>query len=147
MKHKFYLIREDVLPYVVQRVLKVKSSLKEDQTLTIQEAVDMHECSRSAFYKYRDTIFPLDELKQRNNSFTLILFVNDKVGILANILEKVSELNLSVLTIHQSVPVNQRASITLSLRMVETSMNIYEVIKALKQIENVYNVDIIGMDI
>ena len=64
MKHQFYVIREDVLPYVVKRVLQVKSSLKNDPSLTIQEAVDMHDCSRSAFYKYRDTIFPLDEVRK-----------------------------------------------------------------------------------
>lgn len=34
--------------------------------------------------------------------------MTDKVGILAQILEKLSELNLSVLTIHQSVPTDQK---------------------------------------
>ncbi|WMZ71181.1 hypothetical protein QS430_09540 [Staphylococcus pseudintermedius] len=59
MKHQFYIIREDVLPYVVKRVLQVKSSLKADQSLTIQEAVDMHDCSRSAFYKYKTSFHQL----------------------------------------------------------------------------------------
>ncbi|MDE9962947.1 ACT domain-containing protein [Staphylococcus pseudintermedius] len=146
MKHQFYIIREDVLPYVVKRVLQVKSSLKVDQSLTIQEAVDMHDCSRSAFYKYRDTIFPLEDVQQQTEVFTIILFVTDKVGILAQILEKLSELNLSVLTIHQSVPTDQKASITLSLDGRNAKWGPYQIINELRQMENVYNVDIIGMN-
>ncbi|MEJ7540569.1 MULTISPECIES: ACT domain-containing protein [Staphylococcus intermedius group] len=146
MKHQFYIIREDVLPYVVKRVLEVKASLKEDQSLTIQEAVDMHDCSRSAFYKYRDTIFPLEDVQQQTEVFTIILFVTDKVGILAQILEKLSELNLSVLTIHQSVPTDQKASITLSLDGRNAKWGPYQIINELRQMENVYNVDIIGMN-
>ncbi|EMC0297320.1 ACT domain-containing protein [Staphylococcus pseudintermedius] len=146
MKHQFYIIREDVLPYVVKRVLQVKSSLKADQSLTIQEAVDMHDCSRSAFYKYRDTIFPLEDVQQQTEVFTIILFVTDKVGILAQILEKLSELNLSVLTIHQSVPTDQKASITLSLDGRNAKCGPYQIINELRQMENVYNVDIIGMN-
>lgn len=147
MKHQFYVIREDVLPYVVKRVLQVKSSLKNDPSLTIQEAVDMHDCSRSAFYKYRDTIFPLDEVRKRTKAYTIILFVFDKVGILASILEKLSELQLSVLTIHQSVPINNKASITLSLDGSKAKINPYELINTLRQMENIYNVDIIGMNL
>ncbi|REI07739.1 ACT domain-containing protein [Staphylococcus felis] len=146
MEHQFYLIREDVLPYVVQKVLNVKKSLKDNHSLTIQEAVNMHDCSRSAFYKYRDTIFPLEALKQTSNEFTLVLFVNDKVGTLAYILDQLSEYKLSVLTIHQSVPIDGRASITLSLNATESSMNAYEIINQLRQMDNIYNVDIIGMN-
>lgn len=146
MKHQFYIIREDVLPYVVKRVLQVKASLKEDPSLTIQEAVNMHDCSRSAFYKYKDTIFPLEDVQQQTEVFTIILFVTDKVGILAQILEKLSELNLSVLTIHQSVPTDQKASITLSLDGRNAKWGPYQIINELRQMENVYNVDIIGMN-
>ncbi|QLK85983.1 ACT domain-containing protein [Staphylococcus sp. 17KM0847] len=146
MKHKFYLIREDVLPHVVEKVLDVKAALKEDPSLTVQEAVIQHDCSRSAFYKYRDTIFPLEDVKKDLEAFTIILFVNDKVGILAHILEKLSALKLSVLTIHQSVPIDQKASITLSLNASQAALNAYEIINELRQMDYVYNVDIIGMN-
>ncbi|UEX91021.1 ACT domain-containing protein [Staphylococcus ratti] len=146
MKHQYFLIREDVLPYVVSKVLRVKESLNENQSLTVQEAVRLHDCSRSAFYKYRDTIFPLEEAKDASQEFTIILFVTDKVGILATILEKISQLKLSVLTIHQSVPIDKKASITLSLNASKSDMNVYDIINTLRQIENVSNVDIIGMN-
>ncbi|AVQ32978.1 ACT domain-containing protein [Staphylococcus muscae] len=146
MTSKFYLIREDVLPFVVEKVLKVKASLKENPAMTVQEAVVLHDCSRSAFYKYRDTIFPLEDMKQNLEAFTIILYVNDKVGILAHILEKLSSLNFSVLTIHQSVPIDKKASITLSLNASKATLTAYEIINELRQIDYVYNVDIIGMN-
>ncbi|MCO4328030.1 ACT domain-containing protein [Staphylococcus hyicus] len=146
MKNQYFLIREDVLPYVVSKVLRVKESLNDNPSLTVQEAVKLHDCSRSAFYKYRDTIFPLDEVNNASKEFTIILFVTDKVGTLATILEKISQLNLSVLTIHQSVPIDNKASITLSLNASKTDLNVYDIINTLRQLDNVHNVDIIGMN-
>lgn len=147
MNYQYFLIREDVLPYVVSKVLRVKESLKDNPSLTVQEAVKLHDCSRSAFYKYRDTIFPLDEVNNASKEFTIILFVTDKVGTLATILDKISQLHLSVLTIHQSVPIDKKASITLSLNTSKTDLNVYDIINTLRQLDNVHNVDIIGMNI
>lgn len=146
MKYQYFLIREDVLPYVVSKVLRVKESLKDNPSLTVQEAVKLHDCSRSAFYKYRDTIFPLDEVNNASKEFTIILFVTDKVGTLATILDKISQLHLSILTIHQSVPIDKKASITLSLNASKTDLNVYDIINTLRQLDNVHNVDIIGMN-
>ncbi|NHM93139.1 MULTISPECIES: ACT domain-containing protein [Staphylococcus] len=146
MNYQYFLIREDVLPYVVSKVLRVKESLKDNPSLTVQEAVKLHDCSRSAFYKYRDTIFPLDEVNNASKEFTIILFVTDKVGTLATILDKISQLHLSVLTIHQSVPIDKKASITLSLNARKTDLNVYDIINTLRQLDNVHNVDIIGMN-
>ncbi|MCT6849649.1 MAG: ACT domain-containing protein, partial [Staphylococcus epidermidis] len=58
---KFYLIREDVLPESVIKTLKVKDALKNNSNLSIYDAVKQFNLSRSAFYKYRETIFPVDE--------------------------------------------------------------------------------------
>lgn len=58
---KFYLIREDVLPESVIKTLKVKDAFKNNSNLSIYDAVKQFNLSRSAFYKYRETIFPVDE--------------------------------------------------------------------------------------
>ena len=112
---KFYLIREDVLPESVVKTLKVKDALKNNPELSIYDAVKQFNLSRSAFYKYRETIFPVDEKMLDHREFTLILYVNDIVGMLAQVLNTISKLQLSVLTIHQSVPMEDKATITLSL--------------------------------
>lgn len=142
---KFYLIREDVLPESVVKTLKIKDALKNNPELSIYEAVKLFDLSRSAFYKYRETIFSVDEKMLDHREFTLILYVNDIVGMLAQVLNTVSKLQLSVLTIHQSVPMEEKATITLSLSAKDTTISIDEIIKALRNIEHVSKVELISM--
>ncbi|MDN6066109.1 MAG: ACT domain-containing protein [Staphylococcus equorum] len=144
---KFYLIREDVLPESVVKTLKIKDVLKNDPSLSIFEAVKQFDLSRSAFYKYRDTIFPIDEKMESTREFTLILYVNDIVGMLAQVLNTLSSLQLSVLTIHQSIPMDRRATITLSLDAKGTDLEIDDVMEALKIIDHISKVELISMTI
>ena len=140
---KFYLIREDVLPESVIKTLKVKDALKNNSNLSIYDAVKQFNLSRSAFYKYRETIFPVDEKILDQREFTLILYVNDIVGMLAQVLNAISQLQLSVLTIHQSVPIEDKATITLSLNARNSNLSIDEVIESLREINHVTKVDLI----
>lgn len=142
---KFYLIREDVLPESVIKTLKIKDALKNNSELSIYDAVKQYGLSRSAFYKYRETIFPVDEKLLDHREFTLILYVNDIVGMLAQVLNTISQLELSVLTIHQSVPMEDKTTITLSLNASSSELMIDDVIKALREIEHVSKVELISM--
>ena len=142
---KFYLIREDVLPESVIKTLKVKDALKNNSNLSIYDAVKQFNLSRSAFYKYRETIFPVDEKILDQREFTLILYVNDIVGMLAQVLNAISQLQLSVLRIHQSVPIEDKATITLSLNARNSNLSIDEVIESLREINHVTKVDLISM--
>ncbi|RIP34145.1 ACT domain-containing protein [Staphylococcus gallinarum] len=144
---KFYLIREDVLPESVVKTLKIKDLLKNNPSMSIFEAVKQFDLSRSAFYKYRDTIFPIDEKMEETREFTLILYVNDIVGMLAGVLNTISQLSLSVLTIHQSIPMEGRATITLSLDAKGTNLEVDDVIQALNKVDQVSKVDLISMTI
>lgn len=142
---KFYLIREDVLPESVVKTLKVKDALKNNPELSIYDAVKQFNLSRSAFYKYRETIFPVDEKMLDHREFTLILYVNDIVGMLAQVLNTISRLQLSVLTIHQSVPMEDKATITLSLNVQSSYLSIDDVVNTLREIEHVSKVELISM--
>ena len=142
---KFYLIREDVLPESVVKTLKVKDALKNNPELSIYDAVKQFNLSRSAFYKYRETIFPVDEKMLDHREFTLILYVNDIVGMLAQVLNTISKLQLSVLTIHQSVPMEDKATITLSLNAHSSYLSIDDVVNTLREIEHVSKVELISM--
>ncbi|AMY04608.1 ACT domain-containing protein [Staphylococcus condimenti] len=142
---KFYLIREDVLPESVIKTLQIKDALKENPELSIYEAVREFGLSRSAFYKYKDTIFPLDEKVEETKEFTIILYVHDKVGMLAQVLNTISQIHMSVLTIHQSIPMEDKATITLSINSAGSPTSIEDVIFELRNLDNVYKVEIISM--
>lgn len=142
---KFYLIREDVLPESVIKTLQIKDALKANPELSIYEAVKQFGLSRSAFYKYKDTIFPIDEKVEETKEFTIILYVHDKVGMLAQVLNTISKIHMSILTIHQSIPMEDKATITLSLNTAGSETSIEDAIFALRNIDNVYKVEIISM--
>lgn len=141
----FYLIREDVLPESVVKTLQIKEALKNYPNLSIFEAVKQFDLSRSAFYKYRNTIFPIDEKMSSTREFTIILYVNDIVGVLARVLNTLSNLRLSVLTIHQSIPMERRATITLSLDAQGTDLEFNDVVSTLRNINQVSRVELISM--
>ena len=75
----------------------------------------------------------------------MILYVNDIVGMLAQVLQIISKLALSVLTIHQSVPMEEKATITLSLSAKDQSLSIEKVMGTLRNIQHVYKVELISM--
>ena len=57
----YYLVREEILPEAIKKTIKVKELLKKGEVRTINEAVEKLNLSRSAYYKYKDYVFPFYE--------------------------------------------------------------------------------------
>ena len=83
--YKFYLVREDILPEAIKKTIRVKEFLKHNQKTTINEAVRLMDLSRSAYYKYKDYVFPFHDVTQ-GRVVTISLMVLDKPGDLAGVL-------------------------------------------------------------
>lgn len=147
MKHlgegQFYLVREDVLTESMQKMLEVKRLLASGEETTIQEATKRVGLSRSAFYKYRDTVFPFESIA-RERILTIFIQLEDRKGALAILLGIVSEAKCNVLTIHQTIPVQGRANITLSLDVTEMPIRMEAFLQRLKGPEFVDSVILIS---
>lgn len=61
-ERKFYLVREDVLPEAMKKTLEAKELIDRHRADSVWEAVKKVDLSRSAFYKYRDTVFPFHKV-------------------------------------------------------------------------------------
>ena len=83
--HNFYLVREDILPEAIKKTIRVKEILKHHQSRTINEAVKMMDLSRSAYYKYKDYVFPFHDVTQ-GKIVALSLLIFDKPGELSQVL-------------------------------------------------------------
>lgn len=140
----YYIIREDVLPEAVKKTIIMKKALEENPKLSILEASKRFDLSRSAFYKYKDTIFPIQEI-QRQSILSLSIDVDDIPGILGRVLSVVNEEKCSVLTIHQTVPINSRATIIISLEIDPGHTNIEKLTKRIKNLEFVNRIKVIGV--
>ena len=141
--HKFYLVREDVLPEAMQKTLEAKELLQRGKAESVWEAVQKVDLSRSAFYKYRDTVFPFHTIV-KEKIITLFFHLEDRSGTLSNLLGIVAESGCNVLTIHQTIPIQGRANVTLSLNVSSMNTDIEGLLVALKQLEFVDKVEVLG---
>ncbi|QUW22484.1 ACT domain-containing protein [Sporosarcina sp. Marseille-Q4063] len=140
---RFYLVREDVLTESMLKTIEAKQLLSTGEATTIQQAVKKVGLSRSAFYKYRDTVFPFESVA-RERILTIFIQLEDRKGSLATLLSIVSEAKCNVLTIHQTIPVQARANITLSLDVTQMEIKMDTFIQQLKAPDFVESVSVIS---
>ncbi|GLI06590.1 hypothetical protein YDYSG_26200 [Paenibacillus tyrfis] len=115
---RYFLVREDILPEALIKTVQAKELLARGEVKTIHEAVEQVELSRSAFYKYKDGIFPLSKL-ERERIVTISMDLEHRPAILSRVLAMIAGLEGNVLTIHQTIPLQGIANVVIS---VETSM-------------------------
>ncbi|MDO4815970.1 MAG: ACT domain-containing protein [Bacillota bacterium] len=122
-KSKYYLVAADALPEVFVKVVEAKSLLETGEARTVADAVERVDLSRSAFYKYKDSISPFRDMK-RDTVMTFHMLLHDKPGTLAAVLSIFTESGANILTINQSIPANGAALVTISVvpdTMIKTS--------------------------
>lgn len=78
----FYLVRSDVLPESMKKTLEAKELLERGKVSTVFEAVQRVDLSRSAFYKYKDTVFPFQAIV-KEKIITLFFHLEDRTGTLS----------------------------------------------------------------
>lgn len=117
---KYFVVKQKAIPEVLLKVVEAKRLLESEKVLTIQEAVDAVGISRSSFYKYKDDIFPFHDNSQ-GTTITLTFQMDDEPGILSDVLKIIAEYRANILTIHQSIPINGIASLTLSIQVLQTT--------------------------
>ncbi len=140
---RFYLVREDVLTEAMQKTLEAKHLLQSGKVSSIWDAVKEVDLSRSAFYKYRDAVFPFHSIVQER-ILTVFLQLEDREGTLARLLSLVAESTCNVLTIHQTIPIQGRASVTLSLDVTAMNKELDEFINEMKRLDFVESAEVIS---
>lgn len=142
---RYYIIKKKALPEVFLKVVQAKKLLEKEKAITIQEAVDSVGISRSSFYKYKDTIFPFYD-NSRGRAITVSLGLDDEPGLLSCILNIIATYKANILTIHQTIPINGVANITLSMEILPTSGDIQEMITSLESHEGIHQVKILARE-
>lgn len=141
-EQRYYLVREDVLTEAMQKTLEVKRLLQRDR-MSIMDAVNKTGLSRSAFYKYRDAVFPFHSIV-KERILTVFLQLEDRSGTLATLLQSVAEAGCNILTIHQTIPIQGRANVTLSLDVTAMDMELDAFLQQLKKLDFVESADVVS---
>lgn len=113
---RMVLVDKKVLPEIFDKVLKAKSLMAQDIAKNSSEACKLVDISRSAFYKYKDSVFFYED-KESGKLVTLYMRLNDEPGTLATVLQKLSRANANVLTVNQNIPVDGVAVVTIAFRV------------------------------
>ncbi|MRG88234.1 ACT domain-containing protein [Salinibacillus xinjiangensis] len=143
LDEKFFLVRSDVLPESMQKTLEVKELLERGKVTSINEAVQKVDLSRSAFYKYRDAVFPFQAMV-KERMITLFFHLEDRAGTLSKLLAIVANAGCNVLTIHQTIPLQGKANVTLSINTSLMNIDIEELIQRLNKLDFVIRVEILS---
>ena len=62
-----------------------------------------------------------------------MLQMDDEPGLLSDVLHKVADFHANILTIHQSIPINGIASLTLSVEVLPSTGDVSEMIEQIEK--------------
>lgn len=142
-KSFFYLVREEILPEAIKKTIKAKELLKRGEARTINEAVEKMGLSRSAYYKYKDYVFPFYEAS-KEKIVTFVLLLEHKPGVLSQVLNVIAQESGSVLTINQGIPLQGVANATLSVETASMTVDLEALLDKLRMIEGVKRLEVLG---
>lgn len=142
---KYFVVKQKAIPEVLLKVVEAKRLLESEKVLTIQEAVDAVGISRSSFYKYKDDIFPFHDNSQ-GTTITLTFQMDDEPGILSDVLKIIAEYRANILTIHQSIPINGVATLTLSVDILPGEGDAEAMVDEIEQRDGIHYLKILGRE-
>ncbi|MGM1021693.1 MAG: ACT domain-containing protein [Bacillota bacterium] len=143
MKERYYLVREDILPEAIVKTIRVKLLLASGDVKTVHDAVEQVGLSRSAFYKYKDGIHLVNQL-ERERIVNISIDLEHQSGMLSRVLGRVADYGGNVLTIQQSIPLQGRANVVISVEMSRLSEELGVLLEGLETISGVKRVRLIG---
>lgn len=144
-KSKYFVVKKKAVPEVLLKVVEAKKLLESERALTVQDATDRVGISRSSFYKYKDDIFPFHDTAA-GRTITLTFQMDDEPGLLSDVLKIIATFGANILTIHQSIPINGVASLTISVQVLPTTADVSLMVDEMEKQKGVHYVKIIAKE-
>ena len=143
--NQYYVVRNKAVPEVLLKVVEAKRLLDSEKAITVQEATERVGISRSSFYKYKDDIFPFHD-NARGKTITFVLQMDDVPGLLSTVLKTIAEYNGNILTIHQTIPINGVASLTLSVDVLPTTGDTSAMLETIEKLQGIHYLKILARE-
>ena len=144
-KTSFFVLREKAVPEVLLKVVEAKRLLDSGKVESVQDATEAVGISRSSFYKYKDDIFPYHE-NQKGKTITMVIQLDDEPGLLCMVLKTIADFHANILTIHQSIPVNGIASLSLSIDVFPTTGNVEDIKNSIESVQGIHYAKILARE-
>lgn len=144
-KTRYYVVKQRAVPEVLLKVVEAKKLLESEQVMTVQEAAERVGISRSSFYKYKDDILPFYD-NTKGKTVTFVMQMDDRQGLLSDLLHIVAIYRANILTIHQSIPVNGVATLTLSVEVKADTGNVSRMVEEMEEKQGIHYVKILARE-
>ena len=139
----FLIVSKDILPEAILKTAKAKELLVKGDVNTINDAVEQVGLSRSAYYKYKDGVFPFYEAS-RERILTISLILENKAGVLSHVLNFIASVKGNVLTINQGIPLQGIANVSVSVETAGMEDTPENLLSGLGSIIGVRKIEIVG---
>lgn len=140
---KYYIVEARALPDIFLKVAKAKRLLELGEAGTVHEATQTVGISRSAFYKYKDSVRPFrDMMTGRIITFQGVL--KDERGVLSAILSVFARFGTNILTINQTIPVDGCAGVTIGASTADMVRPVEELLQETVALEGVIRFEILA---
>jgi len=140
---KYYIVEASALPEVFLKVAEAKRLLSTGEATTVNEATRMTNISRSAFYKYRDSVLPFQSM-MTGRIITFQLILQDEPGVLSGILSIFADYHANLMTINSIVPTNGCAVVTISAETIGLTVQLEELLRLLRDTPYVIKAEILA---
>jgi len=140
---QFFIIDRAIVSDTLIRVVEAKRLMREDSSLSVSDATRMAGVSRSAFYKYKDFIhhFNVDSL---GRNLTFSFDVRNIAGQLSRALNAIAESGANILTINQTIPINDICSIVVTVETTSMNETAQQMIDRLRNTEGMFNIRVLA---
>ena len=142
-KPKYYIVEASALPEVFVKVAEAKRLLSTGEAATVNEATRMTEISRSAFYKYRDSVLPFQNM-MTGRIITFQIMLHDVPGVLSGILQTFANEKVNILTSNSPIPTTGAALETITAETMEMALSLEELIQRLTDTKGVVKAEVVA---
>ena len=140
---KYYIVHASALPEVFLKVAEAKRLLSTGEAATVNEATRMTDISRSAFYKYRDSVLPFQNM-MTGRIITFQLLLHDKPGLLSNVLDIFAQKKANIITINSIVPTNGTAVVTISAETTDLTVQLEDLLHDLRLYPGIIKAEVLA---
>lgn len=145
MLDNYLIIHKSILPDYYEKVLEVRRMLESGKVKEVSQAARMAGISRSTYYKYRDLIFEPSDLSGGRKA-VLSFMLEHEAGMLSALLARISAAGASVLTITQSLPIHDKASVTVCMDISSMPDSLTALLKDIESAPGVENARLVAVE-
>ena len=140
---KYYIVAADALPEIFVKVAEAKRMMQTGEADTVGAATRLAGISRSAFYKYKDSVQPFNDMKAEH-IITFYAMLKDVAGVLSGVLAVFAASGANILTINQGIPTNGCAAVTISAETSRMEQSLEQLMGDASALEGVLKFEILA---